>query len=169
MSLSPAFLSRFNLRYTIVYTNYTNLVLLFGIQRMAACAGIPHHLIDILDPFDITAEYSAGQFHDAAHAAVAEVLSRGRTPLVIGGTGFYLRTFMSGKPGGGKATPEMEQRVCDLLRTALTKCTVDLGLQHNLVAAAGDTEGYTHEHIGLSNANRSADAAAECASAASEI
>lgn len=88
-------------------------------QRAPMHAGIPHHLIDVLDPLDGDAEYSAGQFHDAAHAAVQDVHARGRTALVIGGTGFYLRTFMNGKPGGGKATPAVEAQVRALLRTAL--------------------------------------------------
>lgn len=89
-------------------------------------AGIPHHLIDILDPLDPTAEYSAGDFHDAAHEAVSDILSRGATPIVVGGTGFYLRTFMCGKPRGGKASPAVEGRVTDIIAEAM------------LAAVAGD-------------------------------
>lgn len=88
-------------------------------------AGIPHHLIDILDPLDPGAEYSAGDFHDAAHATVADVLSRGATPIVIGGTGFYLRTFMCGKPHGGKAPPGVERRVRTLITAALYEALAD--------------------------------------------
>lgn len=85
----------------------------------ACAAGIPHHLIDILDPLDPTAEYSAGDFHDAAHEAVSDILSRGATPIVVGGTGFYLRTFMCGKPRGGKAPPAVEARVTDIIVEAM--------------------------------------------------
>lgn len=132
------------------------------------CAGIPHHLIDVLDPFDSTAEYSAGQFHDAAHEAVADVHSRGRTAVVIGGTGFYLRTFMNGKPGGGKASPEIEQNVCDLLRTALVKCAGELGLQH-AVTTSGDTDGRTACNSDLKEKNKTSDAAAVCTRAHAKL
>lgn len=58
-------------------------------------AGVPHHLIDIAD---VGEAYSAGAFADAATAAVADVLARGRVPIVVGGTGFYLRTLMCAAP-----------------------------------------------------------------------
>jgi hypothetical protein len=99
-------------------------------------AGVRHHLIDVLDPFDPVAEYSAGQFHDAAHAAVAEVHARRRTPLVIGGTGFYLRTFMAGKPSGGSAPPEVEARVCEMLRAALLRAAVRRPCRHSHCGSA---------------------------------
>jgi len=38
-------------------------------------------------------------------------MQRGRTPVVVGGTGFYLRILQEGKPQGGKATPEVVQAV----------------------------------------------------------
>lgn len=50
--------------------------------------GIPHHLIDIVDP---TAEYTAAQFARDAAAAVRDIHARGRMPIVVGGTGFYFR------------------------------------------------------------------------------
>src|SRR3954454_3703996 len=48
--------------------------------------GIPHHLIDIADPTD---EYTAAQFARDASAAIRDILSRNRLPIVVGGTGFY--------------------------------------------------------------------------------
>src|SRR3954454_21138570 len=55
--------------------------------------GIPHHLIDIVDP---TAEYTAAQYARDASALVREVHARGRLPLVVGGTGFYYRALTRG-------------------------------------------------------------------------
>lgn len=78
-------------------------------------AGIPHHLIDVLDPHE---DFSAGHFHDLAHEAVNDILSRGRLPIVVGGTGFYLRMFMFGKPQGGSATKAEEEQVEALLAAA---------------------------------------------------
>ncbi|MEW6319962.1 MAG: tRNA (adenosine(37)-N6)-dimethylallyltransferase MiaA [Acidobacteriota bacterium] len=62
--------------------------------------GIPHHLIDIVDP---TAEYSAADFARDAAAAVARIQARGRVPILAGGTGFYYRALTRGLfPGPGK-------------------------------------------------------------------
>ena len=62
--------------------------------------GIPHHLIDIADPTD---EYTAAQFGRDAAAAVADIHSRGKLPILVGGTGFYYRALTRGLfPGPGK-------------------------------------------------------------------
>src|SRR5262249_615374 len=55
--------------------------------------GIRHHLIDVLEP---GAVYSAGDYAREGRAAVAKVTSRGRVPIVVGGTGFYLRAMLEG-------------------------------------------------------------------------
>lgn len=51
---------------------------------------VPHHLMDILDPREV---YSAGEFRRRTLACLEEVLSRGRRPILVGGTGFYLRAL----------------------------------------------------------------------------
>ena len=48
--------------------------------------GIPHHLIDIVEP---TAEYSAADYARDATAVIRDILARGRVPILVGGTGFY--------------------------------------------------------------------------------
>jgi tRNA dimethylallyltransferase len=62
--------------------------------------GIPHHLIDIVDP---CGEYTAAQYaHDAA-AAVREIHARGGVPILVGGTGLYYRALTRGLfPGPGR-------------------------------------------------------------------
>jgi tRNA dimethylallyltransferase len=67
---------------------------------LAARRGIPHHLIDIVDP---TTEYTAARYaRDAAHAA-AGIHARGRVPILVGGTGFYYRALTRGLfPGPGR-------------------------------------------------------------------
>jgi tRNA dimethylallyltransferase len=57
--------------------------------------GIPHHLFDVLTPRE---SYSAGQYARAAREAVAEISARDRLPVVVGGTGFYLRALLDGLP-----------------------------------------------------------------------
>lgn len=62
--------------------------------------GIPHHLIDIVEP---TADYNAADFARDAAAAVHDILARGRLPILVGGTGFYYRALTRGLfPGPGK-------------------------------------------------------------------
>ncbi|HEX2012381.1 MAG TPA: tRNA (adenosine(37)-N6)-dimethylallyltransferase MiaA [Roseateles sp.] len=56
-------------------------------------AAVPHHLIDILDPRD---SYSAAQFARDAKALAAEILARGRLPLLVGGTMLYFKALFDG-------------------------------------------------------------------------
>lgn len=56
-------------------------------------AEIPHHLIDVADPDD---PYSAGRFVAEAEEAIRKIRSRGRHPLLVGGTGLYLRALIRG-------------------------------------------------------------------------
>jgi tRNA dimethylallyltransferase len=75
---------------------------------MAQRRGIPHHLIDIVEP---TEEYTAAQFAHDASAAIRDILSRGKLPVVVGGTGFYYRALTRGLfPGPGR-DPEMRGRL----------------------------------------------------------
>lgn len=48
---------------------------------------VPHHMIDIIEP-DMS--YSAGRYARAAWSAIEEIVSRGKIPLVVGGSGLYL-------------------------------------------------------------------------------
>jgi len=59
----------------------------------AVRARIPHHLIDILDPAE---SYSAGQFVADCTRLMTAIRSRGRVPLLVGGTMLYLRALLQG-------------------------------------------------------------------------
>ncbi|GBU26994.1 tRNA dimethylallyltransferase [Treponema sp. R8-4-B8] len=54
---------------------------------------LPHHLIDIRDPCE---QFNAGDFVRLADEACVEIASRGKLPVVSGGTGFYLKNFILG-------------------------------------------------------------------------
>jgi len=56
-------------------------------------AQVPHHLVDLVDP---AASYSAGQFARDAARAIEDIESRGRVPLLVGGTMLYLRALTGG-------------------------------------------------------------------------
>jgi tRNA dimethylallyltransferase len=53
--------------------------------------GIPHHLIDVADPDE---EFSVAQYVALADATIAEMVARGKTPIVAGGTGFYIHALV---------------------------------------------------------------------------
>lgn len=55
--------------------------------------GIAHHLIDIVDPTDL---FTAADYAHGATDAIREISSRGRVPVIVGGTGFYLRALLAG-------------------------------------------------------------------------
>lgn len=60
---------------------------------MAERAGVAHHLIDVRDPWDA---YSAADFAQDARAAVADILGRGKLPILAGGTGLYFQSLLHG-------------------------------------------------------------------------
>ncbi len=64
---------------------------------------VPYHLIDVADPSET---FSAGRWARAARAIVEEIVSRGRLPIVCGGSGFYIRALLEGLPPGDAVDPE---------------------------------------------------------------
>jgi tRNA A37 N6-isopentenylltransferase MiaA len=58
--------------------------------------GVPHHLMDMVPP---TEDYSYERFVADARGATEDILARGLVPILIGGTGMYMRCFMHNKPG----------------------------------------------------------------------
>jgi tRNA dimethylallyltransferase len=71
-------------------------------------ARVPHHLIDVVDPAE---SYSAGRFRAEALAAVNGVLSRGKIPLLVGGTMLYYRTLVSGLDALPAADPSIRKAI----------------------------------------------------------
>jgi tRNA dimethylallyltransferase len=59
----------------------------------ATRAAIPHHLLDLVEP---SANYSAGQFVRDCIGAIEDIESRGKVPLLTGGTMLYLRSIIGG-------------------------------------------------------------------------
>lgn len=59
--------------------------------RREEMEGIPHHLIDVLDPKE---EFHVVRFQELAKRAMKEILGRGRIPIVAGGTGFYIQALL---------------------------------------------------------------------------
>ncbi|MDH4162033.1 MAG: tRNA (adenosine(37)-N6)-dimethylallyltransferase MiaA [Nitrospirota bacterium] len=67
-----------------------------------------HHLIDVADPAQ---PYSVGDYYRDARAAIDAILKTGGTPIVVGGTGLYIRALMKGLFHGPPADLELRERL----------------------------------------------------------
>lgn len=70
-------------------------------------AAIPHHLLDILTPDQ---GFNVGDFCRLAEAACADILSRGKIPVLSGGTAYYFKHFLLGMPSAPESTPEVRDK-----------------------------------------------------------
>ncbi len=77
-------------------------------------ARLPHHLIDILEPSE---QFSVGDFVRLAGLAILDILARGRTPVVVGGTGFYVRNLVLGLP----SVPAVERQTREAVAADLSR------------------------------------------------
>jgi tRNA dimethylallyltransferase len=71
-------------------------------------ARVPHHLIDIADPTDLV---TAGDYARRARETILEIKSRGKLPIVVGGTGLYLRALLEGLFSGPPRSEELRERL----------------------------------------------------------
>jgi tRNA dimethylallyltransferase len=69
---------------------------------------IPHHLIDVVAPTEL---FTAGDYSRLAREAIHEISSRGRVPIVVGGTGLYLRALLEGLFAGPPRSEELRARL----------------------------------------------------------
>jgi tRNA dimethylallyltransferase len=76
--------------------------------------GIPHHLLDVLEPRE---EASVAQFQQDARAAIDDILSRGATPILVGGSGLYVSSVLYDFQFPGH-DPEVRERLEEELLTA---------------------------------------------------
>jgi tRNA dimethylallyltransferase len=77
-------------------------------------AQAPHHLLDCADP----AQYiTAGEYARQARQVIAEIDSRGHLPIVVGGTGLYLRALLEGLFPGPRRSEELRERLRDRAAT----------------------------------------------------
>jgi tRNA dimethylallyltransferase len=87
---------------------YQGLDILSAKPSQALLDRVPHHLIGeipLSDSFDVA------QYHKMAHARIAEILARGRKPILCGGTGFYARALTHGLAETPPANPELRTQL----------------------------------------------------------
>lgn len=71
-------------------------------------AAVPHHLLDLRDPWQT---YSAAEFSADARLAIAQIVARGRIPILAGGTGLYFSALLDGLAQMPAADPEIRARL----------------------------------------------------------
>jgi tRNA dimethylallyltransferase len=76
-------------------------------------ARVPHHLLDVAAP---TEHVTAGEYARLARDALRDVSARGALPVVVGGTGLYLRALLDGLFAGPQRSEKMRARLRELCR-----------------------------------------------------
>jgi tRNA dimethylallyltransferase len=71
-------------------------------------ARVPHHLFDFVDP---TQEMTAGEYARQARQIITEISARGLLPIVVGGTGLYLRALLEGLFAGPQRSEELREKL----------------------------------------------------------
>lgn len=74
---------------------------------------VKHHFIDILEP---TEEYSAGQYGKEALSTVKRILQQGRLPILVGGSGLYVKAVIDGLFEGPGKDPEVRFQLEERLK-----------------------------------------------------
>jgi tRNA dimethylallyltransferase len=92
---------------------YRGLELLTGVASAPQRAALEHRLVSFL-PLD--ASFSAGQYAALAHAQIDDLIASGRRPLVVGGTGLYLRAALTELDMRPPVPPDARQRWTEQLR-----------------------------------------------------
>jgi tRNA dimethylallyltransferase len=76
--------------------------------NLAERAGVPHHLIDIINPDQ---PFTAAEFRKLALEKISEVQGRGNRALIVGGTGFYLKALLFGVWDAPKSDPKLREEL----------------------------------------------------------
>jgi tRNA dimethylallyltransferase len=71
-------------------------------------ARVPHHLVDFVDP---SGYITAGEYARQAREVLQQIKSRGALPIVVGGTGLYLRALLEGLFAGPQRSEELRERL----------------------------------------------------------
>ncbi len=104
-------------------------------------AGVRHHMIDVVDPSE---PYSVGRYIKDVAPAIEMLLSQGRIPLIVGGTGLYIRALTRGIFAGPSADAELRSRLL-----AMEEAT-----RGALYASLLEVDPYAAEKIGKNNIRR---------------
>jgi tRNA dimethylallyltransferase len=102
---------------------------------------LPHHLLDVVDP---DRQFNVGEFVHRADELVAQIVARGRHPVLCGGCAFYLRSFINGLPDSPPADAEVRAALkAELAERGLAALRQELERVDPVSCAAiGEQDGY---------------------------
>lgn len=82
-----------------------------GKPSARALASVPHHMVDILSPDE---RFSLWDYNRAAREAIRDVASRGKLPIICGGTGLYIKAVLENLDGGVKGNDDLRTELLKL-------------------------------------------------------
>lgn len=91
--------------------------------------GVPHHLLDIRDPND---DFSVEEYQKLAFERIEDILARGKTPIICGGTGYYIQSvtdniIFQDIPKNEPLRTELEEKSIDELKAILAEIPKEEG------------------------------------------
>jgi len=89
-------------------------------------AQVPHHLLDIVDPGE---RLSAGEFKQLAETQINEISSRGKLPLLVGGSGLYVDAVIFDYEFPAAGNPDRRQKLEAMTDTQLHELLLGKGSQ----------------------------------------
>ena len=114
--------------------------------------GVPHHLLDVREPGEF---FSMADYQALAYAAVEEILSRGRQPFLVGGTGLYVDAVTEGYVlSDKKPDPELRARLetfetpelYEMLKARIPDTEIDPKNRHRVMRALEKLEAGDEGH-----------------------
>jgi len=93
---------------------------------------VRHHLVDVVDPDE---RYHAARFAAEARAAIETISARARLPVIVGGTGLYIRALLRGLDPGVPADPEFRRELATIA-TSEGRAALHARLEHEAPAIA---------------------------------
>jgi len=102
---------------------------------------VAHHLVDVVDPDD---RYQAARFRQDAAAAIEAIRARGRLPVVVGGTGLYIRALVRGLDPAPPADPDYRRELASI---AATEGRASLHARLSLAAPAVARRLHPNDHV----------------------
>ena len=83
---------------------------------------VPHHLIDIANPGEY---FSAGIYAERAHEAISNISSRGKLPIIVGGSGLYFRALVDGLFTGESRSEEVRESISEGIKNSGVKAAYE--------------------------------------------
>jgi len=102
---------------------------------------VAYHLVDVVDPDD---RYQAARFRQDAAAAIEAIRARGRLPVVVGGTGLYIRALVRGLDPAPPADPDYRRELASI---AATEGRASLHARLSLAAPAVARRLHPNDHV----------------------